>query len=168
MEKLSGELLHLSSIAETHPQAAYACFTHGLVSKWTYFTRSMENISHLLQPLEDTIRTKLLPTLCGRPGIVNLASTADQEYSVSKEVTSPIVNSILSQEALADQLSSVAEIKKRKRSQLSSTVSQLKASLPPDLQRAMDLSQKKGACLKLAHCAASGGIWFLPYTQGRL
>ena len=138
VEKWSEELLHLSSIAETHPQAAYACFTHGLVSKWTYFTRSMENISHLLQPLEHTIRTKFLPALCGIPapndelrnllalpcrlggiGIVNPISTADQEYSASKEVTSPIVNSILSQdglysyETLADQLSSVAEIKKR-------------------------------------------------------
>ena len=130
----------------------------------------MENISHLLQPLEDTIRAKFLPALCGIPatndelrnllalpcrlggiGIVNPTSTADQEYSTSKEVTSPIVNSILSQdglysyEALAYQLSSVAEIKKRKRSQLSSTASQLKASFPPDLQRAMDLSQEKGA-----------------------
>ena len=82
---------------------------------------------------------------------MNPTSTADQEYSASKEVTSPIVNSILSQdglysyEALADQLSSVAEIKKRKRSQLSSTASQIKASLPPDLQRAMDLSEEKGA-----------------------
>ena len=66
-------------------------------------------------------------------------------------MTSPIVNSILSQdglysyEALAYQLSSVAEIKKRKCLQLSSTASQLKASFPPDLQRAMDLSQEKGA-----------------------
>ena len=79
---------------------------------------------------------------------MNPTSTADQEYSASKEVTSPIVNSILSQdglysyEALADKLSSVAVIKKRKRS---STASQLKASFPPDLQRAMDLSQAKGA-----------------------
>ena len=170
VEKWSEELLHLSSIAETHPQAAYACFTHGLVSKWTYFTRSMENISHLLQPLEDTIRAIFLPALCGIPapndelrnllalpcrlggiGIVNPTSTADQEYSASKEVTSPIVNSILSQdglysyEALAYKLSSVAEIKKRKCLQLSSTASQLKASFPPDLQRAMDLSQEEGA-----------------------
>ena len=101
---------------------------------------------------------------------MNPTSTADQEYSASKEVTSPIVNSILSQdglysyEALADKLSSVAVIKKRKRS---STASQLKASFPPDLQRAMDLSQAKGTCLKLVHCAAGGRIWFLP-TQGRL
>lgn len=32
----SQELLCLSSIARTHPHAAYAAFTHGLVSKWSY------------------------------------------------------------------------------------------------------------------------------------
>ena len=80
---------------------------------------------------------------------MNPTSIADQEYSASKEVSFPTVNSILSQdglysyEALADQLSSVAEIKKRKRS-LSSVASQLKVSLPPDLQRGM-LSEEKGA-----------------------
>ena len=45
---------------------------------------------------------------------------------------------------LADQLLSVADIKKRKRNHQSFTTSQLKASLPPDLQRAMDLSMEKG------------------------
>ena len=129
----------------------------------------MKNIIHLFQPLEDTIRTKFIPVFCGRPApndelrnllalpcrlgginFVNPASTADQEYSTSKEVPSPVVNSILSQDGLysyevfADQLTSVAEIKKRKHLHLSSTASQLKASLPPDFQRAMDLSQEKG------------------------
>ena len=39
----------------------------------------------------------------------------------------------------------VAEVKKMKRNHQSSSSSQLKASLPPDLQRAMDLSMEKGA-----------------------
>jgi hypothetical protein len=45
----------------------------------------------------------------------------------------------------ADQLSAVAE--RRKCSKLSSTASQLKGSLSPDLQLAMDLSMEKGAWL---------------------
>ena len=32
----SEELKKLSIIANTHPQAAYAAFTHGIVGKWTY------------------------------------------------------------------------------------------------------------------------------------
>ena len=58
VEKLSEELNTLASIAETNPQAAHACFSHGFVSKWTYLTRTIENIGPLLQPLEDTIREK--------------------------------------------------------------------------------------------------------------
>ena len=170
VEKWCEELSHLSTIAESHPQAAYACFTHGLVSKWNYLTRSTKDISHLLQPLEDIIRTKFIPALTGRPapnddlrallalpcrlgglGLVNPTSTADQEYSASRKVTSPVVNAILTHDdrytydTLADQLSSVAEVKKMKRDHQSSSSSQLKTSLPPDLQRAMDLSMEKGA-----------------------
>ena len=144
VEKWCGELSHLSTIAESHPQAAYACFTHGLVSKWNYLTRSTKDISHLLQPLEDIIRTKFIPVLTGRP-----ASNDDLEYLASRKVTSPVVNAILTHDdrytydTLADQLSSVAEVKKMKRDHQSSSSSQLKASLPPDLQRAMDLSMEK-------------------------
>ena len=137
---------------------------------WNYLTRSTKDISHLLQPLEDIIRTKFIPALTGRPapnddlrallalpcrlgglGLVNPTSTADQEYSASRKVTSPVVNAILTHDdhytydTLADQLSSVAEVKKMKRDHQSSSSSQLKASLPLDLQRAMDLSMEKGA-----------------------
>ena len=170
VEKWSEELLHLSAIAQTHPQAAYAAFTHGLVSKWTYLTRTIANIGPLLQPLEDIIRTKFIPALWGRPapndnlrdllalpcrlgglGLQNPTRTADYEYSASKEVSTPIVNSIISHkgsytyEALTDQLSAVTEIKKRKRSNLTSVAGQVKSSHPRDLQRAMDLSQERGA-----------------------
>ena len=35
----------LSAIAMTHPHVAYCAFTHGLVGKWTYFLRTLPNIS---------------------------------------------------------------------------------------------------------------------------
>ena len=170
VDKWSEELSLLSSIAQTNPQAAYAGFTHGLMSKWAYLSRKIENIGPLLQPLEDIIRTKFIPALCGGPapndtlrellslpcrlgglGLVNPTSRADFEYSASKGVTAPIVQSVLSHEGtytyetLADQLSATANIKERKRSNLRSTANQLKSSLPPHLQRSMDLSQEKSA-----------------------
>ena len=67
VDKWSEELSLLSSIAQTNPQAAYAGFTHGLMSKWAYLSRTIENIGPLLQPLEDIIRTKFIPALCGGP-----------------------------------------------------------------------------------------------------
>ena len=46
----------LSTFAHTQPQSAYAAVTHGLMSKWTYLTRTIPNIGNLLSPLGDVIR----------------------------------------------------------------------------------------------------------------
>ena len=164
------ELKLLCSIAETSPQAAYAAFTHGLVNKWSYLSRTTENIGPLLQPLEDIIRTELIPTLSSRPapndkerdllalpcrlgglGLTNPSTTASEEFSASKNVTKPLVDLILAQEssypyeAHAEQLSAVSGVKKRKRAIQNTQASSVRANLPIELQRAMDLSQEKGA-----------------------
>jgi len=39
---------------------------HGLVSKWTFLARTVPEISHLFQPLEDAIRQCFLPSLTGQ------------------------------------------------------------------------------------------------------
>ena len=170
VEQWCEELQELCSFAETHPQAAYAALTHGLVSKWTYLARTMENIGPQFKPLEDLIRLKFIPSLCGGPppsdelrnllalpcrlgglGILNPTHSASHEYIASKEVTAPIVSSILNHdgsytyEMFEDQSIASAEIKKQKQNRRTSQASQLKSQLPPDLQRAMDLSQEKGA-----------------------
>ena len=73
----------------------------------------------------------------------------------SQEITTPIVRSILSHEGrythgtLADQLSAANEIRTIKCVPLSSSARELKSSLPPDLQRAMDLSHEKGTSNRL-------------------
>ncbi|XP_064388154.1 uncharacterized protein LOC135336323, partial [Halichondria panicea] len=51
------ELKSLSSIATTQPHSAFAAFTHGFASKWTYLARTTPGIANLLKPLEETIRT---------------------------------------------------------------------------------------------------------------
>ena len=45
------EVERLSSIAATQPHAAYAAFTHGLTSKWTYLARTIPNLEELFKPL---------------------------------------------------------------------------------------------------------------------
>ena len=57
---------HLSSIAVTQPHAAYAAFTHGLASRWTYLSRTIPNIEDMMKPLETTIRQHFLPSLTGQ------------------------------------------------------------------------------------------------------
>ena len=55
----------LSVIAKAQPHAAYCAFTHGLISRWTYFLRMLPRISDYLQPLETTIFTEFIPAVTG-------------------------------------------------------------------------------------------------------
>ena len=56
----------LARFAKTQPHAAHVAFTHGLSSEWTYLSRSVQSLEEYLQPLEDVIRSDLLPSLTGR------------------------------------------------------------------------------------------------------
>jgi hypothetical protein len=46
------ELRVLADMAKVEPQAAYACLTHGLLSKYTFLMRTTPNISQHLLPLQ--------------------------------------------------------------------------------------------------------------------
>ena len=46
------EIDHLSLIAIAHPHTAYAAFSHGLSSRWTYIGRTIPDIGDL-KPLEE-------------------------------------------------------------------------------------------------------------------
>jgi len=56
----------LSEISVTQPHAAYAAFTHEIMSRWNYLIRCIPDIGSLLCPLEEVIRTKPLPNLTGQ------------------------------------------------------------------------------------------------------
>ena len=64
------EVERLSSFAMTQPHAAYAAFTHGLVSRWNYLLRVVdwETLSSidLLQPLESAIQFQFIPAITGQ------------------------------------------------------------------------------------------------------
>ena len=57
----------LSDFAITQPQAAYATLTHGLSNCWSFLCRTHPRSHSFLQPLEDILNQKLIPTLTGRP-----------------------------------------------------------------------------------------------------
>ena len=59
-------ILNLSLIAKTQPHAAYCAFVHGVSGLWTFFLRTIPDISSLLQPLEDAVRLHFLPSITGR------------------------------------------------------------------------------------------------------
>jgi hypothetical protein len=55
----------LSVIAKSQPQTAYSGYIHGEQHKYTYFLRTLSNISETLKPLDDIIENELLPSLFG-------------------------------------------------------------------------------------------------------
>ena len=60
------EITRLAEIATTQPHPAYAAFTHGLSSRWSYISRTIPDIHDLLLPLETAIHQCLIPALTGR------------------------------------------------------------------------------------------------------
>ena len=109
------ELETLCEWACSQPHAAFAVYTHGWSSRWTFLTFTAPSISHLLTDLEVIIQSKLLPALTGRPplnsterdllslparhggmGIVN-STTCDHNYETSRRITKFPVQEVLSQ-----------------------------------------------------------------------
>ena len=60
------EIETLSEFAKTQPHAAFAVYTHCTLHKWSFISRTTPGISELLQPVEDAILFRLLPSLTGR------------------------------------------------------------------------------------------------------
>ena len=115
MAKWTSEVKTLSQFAVTQPHAAYSAFTHSLSSHWTYLCRTMPGVAPLFQPVEDVIRTKLIPAMLGRtaPGDPERAILAlparlgglgltnpvlsNDSYDQSLKLTAPLVEQIKQQ-----------------------------------------------------------------------
>ena len=67
VQQWSKELKLLSAIATTQPHAAFSAYTHGMISRWSYLTRTVPCIGHHLKVLNDILRSDLIPNLTGRP-----------------------------------------------------------------------------------------------------
>ena len=165
----TASLLTLSKIGKSHPHVAYCAYVHSLANKWTYFLRTIPNISDLLQPLEDAIFHHFILALVSKPvsdlelalfalpvhlgglGICNPQAVADSEFAASIKVTRPLVECILRQRGtyIADiivcQRQVKAEIVALKRDLWSTNTSELKSSLPAELQRILSYATETGA-----------------------
>ena len=161
---------NLTTIAKTQPHAAYSALTHGLLSKWTYLCRAVPNISNLLKPLDDILRTKLIPALTGRPppsdlecalfalparlgglGITIPSKQADHEHQSSLLITSTLYDHIISQDEdygydiIAKQLESKATVRKQTKEKNSKDANDLTALLSDSLRRSVNLAKEKGS-----------------------
>ena len=118
MEKVNvwrRELETLAEIAETEPQAAYAAYTKGYKSKFTFFLRTIEDFEEYLEPIDSVLFDKLTPNLFGGSepdvpkellalnpndggiGIERPGTMANQQFKASVLKTKIHVESILDQ-----------------------------------------------------------------------
>ena len=66
MDGWKAELVKLAEISHVQPHLAFCALTQGLVSCWTYLSRTVKDIHALLQPSEEILQKDVLPKLTGR------------------------------------------------------------------------------------------------------
>ena len=110
------DIEELARLAKNEPQAVYSCITKAVSHRWSYTQRTIPDISHLFQPLEDAISEKLIPAIVGRKissiereifslpvqfggmNIRNPVETSDQEFETSVFITEKLSQIIKRQE----------------------------------------------------------------------
>ena len=162
------QLQNLNKIAESNPQVAYAAYINGFQHKFTYFMKTIPNISTHLQPIEDFLADTFLPTLfrttitkrdqdlcslltrLGGLGISVLPEIVEDHYKNCKQITAPLVTIIISQLAKPNELPDEDEVREIKREIASNRQEQLREKqsaiddqLDPDTLRAVTMARKK-------------------------
>ena len=163
------EITRLAEIATTQPHAAYAAFTHGLSSRWSYISRTIPDIHDLLLPLETAIHQCLIPAITGRApcsrqerdllalpvrlgglGLTNPATNSSHAFQASERLTAPLVALIVAQspEHAVDQteITSIKkDIRKTNRQRQEDQAKEIHNHLNPKLRRSIDLAMEKGS-----------------------
>ena len=66
IDKWIKDVEHLADMAKTEPQLAYTAFTKAICMRWCFTQRTISGIEEKFQPLENSIREKLIPAIVGR------------------------------------------------------------------------------------------------------
>ena len=173
VEQWVQQLERLCKVAMQEPQLAYTAFTVCLSKRWMYIMRTVENSAQLFQPLEDCIRTKLLPVLTsnyqfsdierrmyslptrfGGLGIINPVDLCAKEFEHSKQATAALVELIHEQNISVEteQYDNLIKQTKQAKTQVSEEKNEfykaefdlIRESSSPICQRMLDGLQYKG------------------------
>ena len=170
------ELENLINIAKAHPHLAYANFVKSFKFKWCYMQRTIDGIADLFQPLEEMIRTKLIPCFTGRHvsdlerdilglppnvggmGLDNPVSTCERAFKNSRALTKPLVDAILGMSGEDENIFKIEMKSKKERQQITKDtdahnlerLKQLQSQITcPKLQRCLELNGEVGASIWL-------------------
>ena len=161
------EIKQLCHYAKTQPQAAFAAFIHGVQHKYTYFLRTINGMEEFIAPLDNLISDKFIPTLINssinatdrelfslpiRLGGLNIpifSEKAATAYANSRTLTGPLAAIIAIQGTELPDEAAVREIRnnliKTQEAVLVEKSKTIEDNLSFDNQRALQLSQEKGA-----------------------
>ena len=118
VKKWCEQLMMLSKIAQSEPQAAYAALVSGFQHKLTYYMHTLPNLGPLLQPFDEILNHDLIPTITeghhcsqdkrkllslparfGGLAIPIFSQIAEREYEYSKKASQQLTENIKSQTA---------------------------------------------------------------------
>lgn len=165
------ELTTLCEFAETQPQAAYAAYTKGYKSKFTFFLRTIENFDEYLSPIDSLLDNTLIPKLFGAEtlevprellalnpndggiGVTMLSQVSSNHFKASTRITQPHVESIINQDSIMRTTDAdgkctedlIQENKTKKQQQRREQIENIDISLPEHLKTFVEQTRDKGA-----------------------
>lgn len=159
------EITLLSEIAVIEPQAAYTCYVSGYQHRFTYYLRTIPEISSLLRLVESVIRHQLLPAITGGHivndverelmslpprlgglGIKILENVSDIEYENSRKMTTELVNILLRQNENANEISKTkSQIKSERNKSHQNILQGLLSQMDESAKRQSEANQEIGA-----------------------
>jgi hypothetical protein len=171
----------LSEIAKSEPHVAYAAYIHGEQHRYTYFARTIADISLNLQPVDEIIENKFIPALFGRNltdkerellsvpiregglGLRNIHQQSSLNYHTSRKITSPLINRIKEQsdflppQELIDEARTTTMLRVKQLESIN--ISNIKNKQTTEQQRTLQENSEPGA---------SSWLGAIPNTQQRL
>ena len=165
------ELNMLCDISRIEPQAAYSCFVSGYKHKATsYIMRTIPNISHQLEKIDELILTKFIPAITGgiyvNPderyffslpakhgglGLTRFSGLASIEFQNSQIISEDLPNKITEQER-ADSQQHDEKIKENKNNMRNtkparhrSVLQRLRNDVSNEHRRLNEINQQQGA-----------------------
>ena len=156
------ELSNLCTIADTQPQAAYAAYTKGYRSKFTYFLRTIEGFEEFLVPVDNLINDKFLPIRFGnnysviskhRDLLALNTSQGGMGIPILSNEAKPHIDTVINQFSILEQMESHGCTFKQIKSQVlnkklltkKQKCDSIHANLPESLKPVVEQASDKGA-----------------------
>ena len=162
------ELNTLCDIARIEPQAAYSCFVSWYKYKLTYIMRTIPNISHQMEKIDDLILTKFIPAITagiyvnpieryllslpakdGGLGIPVFTEIAGIEFQNSHIMSEDLRNKIIEQERASSQKydkkikPNKNNIRKNKQSRHHTILQRLRNDMSDQQRRLNEINQQR-------------------------